>query len=357
MTHDPMNNNIRFGKRRYQVICCGFIVGVFGILTIYSRTEKYFAQRHQMQRIDRVESRLDQRPFLQSGLDEVLLRRMQRLGPLLASWQTIGGCGAGSSVGGTGGVKWIGRNTRGGLFQAQFMTTYMPVPHDYLVSGGYNFSVTALINRDLGEKWNVGVLVPYLYKYYRDYYQLPVDVSNAGLGDINFLLTRRFGSTNATSVTASVGIPTGTHDATYKMDPLTQEKQLGLGRLNGGLMLDHTLDEIWGLIVLGGVVSYRGGQNELGNYRSPVGSLYSHIGYFLGPFVPACGLTFSHFAKRDRDRGIDQNMPLTTVAGSASLEWSNDYLAVLAGASLPLAIPDLSRQPWVVALGVSVSPF
>src|SRR5688572_25136530 len=35
--------------------------------------------------------------------------RARALGPALASWQTIGGCGAGSATGAGAGVKWVGR--------------------------------------------------------------------------------------------------------------------------------------------------------------------------------------------------------------------------------------------------------
>jgi hypothetical protein len=50
-------------------------------------------------------------------LDEALALRVQRLGPLLASWETVGGCGAGGGASVGTGVKWIGHSTTGGLFQ------------------------------------------------------------------------------------------------------------------------------------------------------------------------------------------------------------------------------------------------
>jgi hypothetical protein len=135
-------------------------------------------------------------------------------------------------------------------------------------------------------------------------------------------------------------------------------------------MLDHTLDQSWGLIVLGALAGYRGGTNELGNYRAPMGSVYTYVGRFFGPFVPALGLSFTGFAKPDRDRGIDQNVPLTMLAGSASIEWSTDWIALLAGVSLPYAFTGSNNdtegvvatkvtgfQPWVAAFGISISPF
>jgi len=286
-------------------------------------------------------------------MDSNLSLRVQRLGPLLASWETIGGCGAGGT-GGSVGVKWIGHNTTGGLFHSQLMLDYLSFPN------GYNVTALAQIDRDIDQKqkWNVGVVVPVLYKYYSNYLQIrpPVAISNSGLGDINAYLTRRLGPINATAITASIGFPTGTNNATYKFDPLSQDKQLGLGKFTGSLMIDHTLDESWGLIVLGALGAYRGGTNEFGSYRAPTGSLYAYAGYFLGPFVPSLGVTATGFTDKDQDRGIPQDLPLFIMAGNASIEWSTDWVAVLLGASFPFST-DLQLQPWIVALGVSVSPF
>jgi hypothetical protein len=316
----------------------------------------------------KVEQRLAAAPMqperLGEPLDIALSLRAERLGPLLMSWETIGGCGAGGTGGAGVGVKWIGHSTTGGLFNLMTQANYQHF------SDGYNFIVSSQISRDITPVWQVGVLVPYVYKYYRDYLRLPTDISNSGLGDVNLLLTRRLGPINATALTLAVGLPTGAYDATYKGDPLTQEKQLGLGRATGSLILDHTIDESWGLIVLGGLAAYRGGENALGNYRSPTGSLYGYAGYFMGPFVPVLGLSVTHFLKPDRDRGQDQDVPLTLVAGSASIEWSNDVIAILAGISLPYSLrgtpqapnttapPVLTGfQPWLAAIGITVSPF
>ena len=101
-------------------------------------------------------------------------------------------------------------------------------------------------------------------------------------------------------------------------------------------------------------------------------SLYGYGGYFLGPFVPALGVSFSGFLKPDEDRGIPQDVPLLLVAGNASIEWSNDLVAVLLGVSVPYGLVGKATsatdarpgsqsitgfQPWTAAIGVSVSPF
>lgn len=322
------------------------------------------ARSAQLQRIARIAQATRQNaPGTQ---DPALSLRVTRLGPMLASWQSIGGCGAGST-GGVGTVKWIGHNTTGGLFQDITLANYIHLAH------GYNLIFSTQLTRDFTDRWNFGVLVPFAYKRYNDYMGLPTDIANVGLADINLLGTYKFGSIRDTSLTLSLGLPTGTHDAKYKMDLLTQEKQLGPGTITGSVVVDHTMDKDWGLIVLGGMASWRGGENELGNYRAPFASLYGYAGYFLGPLVPALGLQLSGFLKPDRDRGIEQDVPTLLASLNASLEWSNDWLAVLLGISLPIGLyapladervggirqgqNPIGIQPWTAAIGFSVSPF
>lgn len=368
------------GVRARRAKCVvGLLACALGVASAYP----FFAeQREQSQanaRLARVASRAselnregDDAAERRDTARSALSLRRERLDTLLSTWEAIGGCGAGSSAGAGASVKWIGRSVRGGLFSAQLMASYLQLPKQYNVSGGYTLSLVAQATRDLGEKWNFGVAVPYLYKYYRDYLTLPLDVSNAGLGDVSLLLTRRFGAINDTILTATVGMPTATHDATFRNDLLTQDKQLGHGRVTGSLMLDHVFDEIWGLIVVGGLASYRGGTNEFRSYRAPMGSIYGHGAYYLGPFVPALGLTFNAFTGHDKDRTLETDSPLYTVAGSATVEWSNDYVALLVGGSFPFrlgrkkqgtggaAIDNsavISPEPWVVSVGVAVSPF
>jgi hypothetical protein len=297
--------------------------------------------------------------------DPALSLRVSRLSGLLASWETIGGCGAGSSTGAGGAVRWIGRSAHGGMFEQQVMASYLRL------DDGYNLGLNAQFSRDLSDEWNIGLSVPMLYKYYRDYYGLPLDISNSGFGDVSALVTRRFGEINDTALTLSLGIPTGVHDGKYRNDYLTQEKQLGAGSVSGSLALEHTLDQDWGVGVFGASASYRGGENELGNYRAPVANAYGYCGYFLGPWVPSLGLTMQRFLGVDRDRGLDQQVQLMSVTATLALEWSTDWIAILAGASLPYgwegsAAPDGAAQndllgagfqPWTVSLGMSVSPF
>jgi hypothetical protein len=141
---------------------------------------------------------------------------------------------------------------------------------------------------------------------------------------------------------------------------LTQEKQLGFGKWAGSLTLDHVFDQIWGLVLVGGSAGYRGGVNDLESYRAPTASLYSYAGYYMGQFVPSVGLTATGFAQHDRDRNATQNTPLGTLAPSAAVEWSSDYVAVLLGGTLPFGTSfngKYAMLPWTVSLGISLSPF
>jgi hypothetical protein len=277
----------------------------------------------------------------------------------LASWQSIGGCGAGASTGAGGGVKWIGRSVSGGLFHVECQANYVKMPY------GYNYVGTTLVGYDLTPEWRLGVSVPYLYKYMVDPYDVDVDLANKGPGDVNLMLTHRFGATNAWSATVSGGIPTGTYQVQFRNLPLPQDRQLGLGKPTAALVLDHTIDNLWGPTVLGASLNWRGGENDVHSYRAPSGTVYSYVGYLLGPFVPAIGMSATGYAGLDRDLGEQQALPLVSVAANASLEWSGEYVAVLLGASLPYdygvrseAVRRYSRLgAWVLALGFAFSPF
>jgi hypothetical protein len=292
--------------------------------------------------------------------------RLERLGPLLASWETIGGCGAGASTATGGGLKWIGRNTTGGAVHVELQSAYLHT--DY----GYNYVETALITRDLNPKWNLGLSIPYLYKFMRDPYGLGVNVINQGPGDLAALVTRRLGTINDWTTTLSIGAPTGAHDAYFRTTDnyLPQDRQLGLGPhtttfVTASAIVEHTIDRDWGLAVIGGNANWRGGTNELQSKRVPTASLYSYTGYLLGPLVPALGLTVTGAAGHDVDRLMVQSTPIFTVAASASLEWSTDWMAVLIGGSVPYGYtnsiqgsrPVWALAPWVMGLGVSFAPF
>ena len=307
--------------------------------------------------------------------DPALVVRVEEPGSLVASWQTVGGCGAGAGGGSSIGLKWIGRSVHGGLFNVQEQISYTKIGAPGYPE--YNFFFNTLINTDIGEKWNVGVNLPFVYKYLVDPTHIggpgvaPVDYSNAGLGDVGLLCTRKLGRINALALTGIVGLPTGVYDVRFTAGgtPLNQSQQIGFGRPTATLSLDQTLDQVWGLAVLGGLASWRGGTNQIHNYRAPSATGYGYVGYFLGPLVPAIGLSATGFTGHDRDQDAIMRTPLFSIATNLSLEWSSDWIALLIAASFPYGYDGIRTNesglprspwgflPWTVSLGIAASPF
>jgi hypothetical protein len=188
------------------------------------------------------------------------------------------------------------------------------------------------------------------------------------------LCTRKLGRINATTLTAMVGLPTGTYREKIGTTQLNQSQQIGFGWPTSnwptsGLTLDRTFDEVWGLWIVGGTASYRGGRNKASNYRSPSATAYGYAGYFLGPLVPAAGLSATWYKDHDQDQDTPMRTPLYSFAANLSVEYSVDWLALLVAASIPYGYDgfkvDESGQPrspwgflpWTVSLGVAGSPF
>jgi hypothetical protein len=315
--------------------------------------------------------------------DAALSLRLARLGPLLTSWETIGGCGAGGGTAGAG-IKWVGRNTTGGLVQVLSLNNYITIPQPNEQSpgqAGFNFITNNQITRDFTDKWNAGVSIPYAYKWYKNPFG-DGPLWNGGLADVSAMATRKLGTDNSTLLTGMVVLPTGTYQAVYRAvgttmpQLLSPTQQLGYGKVTGSLLLDHVFDRDWGLIVVGGAANYRGGHqtaNPGGGvpqehwYRASGGTAYGYAGWFAGPLVPTIGLNAVGTTSADTrgDFGDTVGIPVLSVAGQASLEWSNPYLAVLLGTYVPVSIfqdswgnyGHLKLQAWTVALGISMSPF
>ncbi|RYZ10249.1 MAG: hypothetical protein EOO73_01340 [Myxococcales bacterium] len=351
-------------RRSGRRVGAWLVASAFATCAVYPAIARLLAAHRAAAAVNRARATPSPRS-LSASRDTELSLRVERLEGLLASWQTIGGCGAGTSTSSGGGLKWIGHSVSGGLFNLQTQASYAHL------DDGYIATFNTQISREVTERWALGVSAPILYKYYRSYKALPVDVSNAGVGDTSAFVTRKFGEIKATALTLTVGFPTGTYKAAYKNDYLSQEKQLGIGRLTGSLSLDHTMDEQWGVIVVGAAGGYRGGKNALGNYRAPFANAYGYIGYFTGPFVPSLGLTLQRYFGVDRDRGLEQQMRLMLLTAQAAIEWSTDTVAVLGGVSVPFgweagapapggAVATAQGpgfQPWTVGVGLTLSPF
>jgi hypothetical protein len=273
----------------------------------------------------------------------------------LASWQTVGGCGAGASNGTGGGVKWVGRHVTGGVVNLECQASYVDTPY------GYNFVGNTLLTGALGDRWSLGVAVPYLYKYMRDPYAVGIDLANKGPGDVSVAVTHRMGATREWLASAAVGLPTGVNDREFRMEPLPQDRQLGLGTPSGQLVLDHVADQLWGAAIVGGSLNWRGLRNDVGSSRAPSASVYGYLSYLVGAFAPSVGLTLTGFAGNDRDRSQEQAMPVAVLAPSLSLEWSADWIALLANVTTPYELgvhgPMVSgrNQPgnWMFTLGTA----
>jgi hypothetical protein len=226
-------------------------------------------------------------------------------------------------------VKWIGRHVKGGLLNLECQASYIDMPY------GYNFIGNTMMSGALSDRWSLAASVPYLYKYMRDPYAVGVDLANKGPGDVSASLTYQLGATRNWMVSAAVGVPTGVHDQMFRTEMLPQDRQLGLGKPSGTLVVDHVTDELWGVWVVGSSLSWRGTKNEYGSSRAPAGSVYGHAAYLLGAFAPSIGLTMTGFVGKDFDRLQEQAMPLAVVAPSFSLEWSADWIALLANVTTP----------------------
>jgi hypothetical protein len=347
----------------------GLLVGALALLALGLPALTSWTRAHVRRsldaRLDAISARAPSGACLATG---IALAGRDRLAAALASWQTVGGCGASSATGAGAGIKWIGRNVSGGLFGVQCQATYSPLLTEP-AKAEHHFTLSTLISKELSDRWAMGVNVPFVYKYLRDPYELDIDLSNGGVGDVSVQLTSRLGAIAATAVTASLILPTGKFDTTYKMKPLRQHNQLGFGRYGASLMIDHNMDESWGLVVIGASGTYRGGENTMSNYRAPAGSVYSYAGYYLGRFVPSLGISATGFTGHDRDQSEDENSALYLISANASIEWSTDWMALIVGGSLPYQYDGVYKmaggQPkspwgfgqWTVGMGLAFSPF
>jgi hypothetical protein len=86
---------------------------------LYPLAHRVVERSRQMARVDRL-----QFPGRIGVATVGLGGRVERLEPVLASWQDVGGCGVGGGPGAVrGGVRWIGRNVTGGLVGFEAITS------------------------------------------------------------------------------------------------------------------------------------------------------------------------------------------------------------------------------------------
>jgi hypothetical protein len=273
----------------------------------------------------------------------------------LASWQTVGGCGAGGGSASTpgGGIKWVGRNVTGGAMHAQVLSTQTAADDNLYTSFASRLAISPR------ERLELALNVPVLIK------SGEVAVLGqskqaliAGFGDVSLEGSYRLGAIGAHQVLLVVSLPTGSADAVRQGIVLPQHLQLGSGVPGATAQYELTRDQVWGLMLFGATASYNGWENDIGDYRAPSATAYAHVGYLLDRWVPSAGLTLFGKPTHDRERGADrpaENDPLFMVVPSVGFEWSNAWIAVLPAATVGLSLGGFESVS--IGLGVSSSLF
>ncbi|MFA6837120.1 MAG: hypothetical protein WCR04_12050 [Fibrobacteraceae bacterium] len=159
-------------------------------------------------------------------------------------WESIGGCGAGGSGGGSSdGIKWVGQGVNGGLVEAEVFAKE---------NVGENYSAFTLTPHfSFKPMWStsVGVTIPFVSHSGEVQYrsnQAPVDRTTGGIGDISFDVSQIVGSGGAASLSLSLSIPTGQYDIKRGTDAskeiLPSSFQKGSGLYSATLGWNYTRD-------------------------------------------------------------------------------------------------------------------
>jgi hypothetical protein len=284
-------------------------------------------------------------PFLTAAADS----------PALASWRTVGGCGAGggSASAAGGGIKWIGRNVTGGALDAQVLSTQT------FADGNQYTSIASRLAMHPRDRLTLALNVPVVIKAG----EVTVlgqtrQARIAGFGDVSLEGAYRLGAIGAHQLTLTVALPTGSADAVRQGIVLPQHLQLGSGVPGATGQYELTRDQVWGLLLFGASASYGGWHNDIGDWRAPSATAYAHVGYLLDRWAPSAGLTLFAKPTHDRERGAARPAdrdPLFMLVPSLGLEWSNDWIAVLPAATAGLS--PAGFESLSVGLGVSSSLF
>jgi hypothetical protein len=277
--------------------------------------------------------------------------RFHARGELLASWESVGGCGAAGSSASSpgGGIKWVGRNVTGGLVDVQTMVTQTDARGNQLTAVSSRVGVSPV------PRLGLALSVPVLYKA-GDVTVLGTTKTArlAGFGDLSVEVSYKLGAIGSHQLMAVASAPTGSADAVRQGVVLPQHLQLGSGVPGLTAQYQHTRDFDWGLLLLGGTASYGGWQNGIGDFRAPSATAFAHVGYLLGRWVPSAGLSLFGKPIHDRERHADRpdgNDPLLMLVPALSVEWSNDWIAILPAATVGLSYNGFES----VSLGVGVS--
>jgi hypothetical protein len=177
--------------------------------------------------------------------------------PPLMPWQSIGGCGAGGSGGGSKGIRWVGEGVSGGRFQLEVLPK-INFGQNYL----YSIAEPQLSCRT---PWNteLALSMPFGTKCMEVQYQTNMDqelILNGGRGDLSCDLRQTLGNTGQYAVRFSLTFPTGHYDAQRGNDQsksiLPQNLQMGRGVYSGTLGLSYTRDSDNGMLLFNGYFDY-----------------------------------------------------------------------------------------------------
>jgi hypothetical protein len=338
------------GKTLEGRLPVGLAVGLGLVAAALAPTlDRAAARRAREQTLGRVEVRLEGRRTA-GGLATLALP-LAAPRASLASWSRIAGCGAagGSASGPGGGIKWIGRNVTGGVLDAQVLSSQTYAQGNQLTSLSTRLAVSPR------PRLGLALNVPILYKAGEvAVLGLSKPARIAGFGDLSLEASYRLGAIASHQLMVTLSAPTGSADAVRQGVVLPQHLQLGSGVPGAVAQYEHTRDQDWGLVVVGGTLGYGGWENDIGDYRAPSATAYAHVGYLLHRWVPSAGLTLFGKPWHDRERGADRPAdrdPLVMLVPSVGLEWSNDWLALMPAATVGLS----SNGVESVSLGLGVS--
>ncbi|MBN1130365.1 MAG: hypothetical protein JXA71_15340 [Chitinispirillaceae bacterium] len=175
----------------------------------------------------------------------------------LMPWQSIGGCGAGGSGGGSSGIKWIGEGVSGGLLELEMLPKW-----NFSRTFSYTIAVPRLTFTPL---WSteVGVSMPIGSKTSEVQYQtnMPAETFiNGGRGDLTLDFMKSFGSIGQYSVQFGMTFPASSYDAQRGPDLskaiLPQSLQMGQGTYAATLALYYTRDLDNGMLLFDANFSY-----------------------------------------------------------------------------------------------------
>lgn len=332
--------------------------------------------------------------------------------PALAPWQSIGGCGAGGSGGGSSGIRWIGGGVSGALIELEVLPkTNFGQTFLYTLAEP-RLSYRPRYTTELGLSLPVGV------KEMEVQYQTNMEqqlVRNGVRGDLTADLRQSFGNHGQYAAQLSLTFPTGQYDAKRGSDLskniLPQSLQMGRGVYSGTLGLSYTRDNDKSMVLFDGYFSYPfmirlDGKNQYltSDYRNyaattgPTGTRFQYGSWFKpygesdrGDYYPPSASFDAIYAYRGVPRLVQSfqlfflapmgvrwihsydpaiydprpdpdNRPWDLVLGYG-LEFSRDNLPVFAGVGLPLHArrnvsgrwnaPDWEQlgQEWIVGLG------